>query len=116
AGFAVIGIDDVLHGARAGIPDEKNNYKGPWMGPDGIPDELPLAVSFFAGFADFVAVRDNFRQTVLDQTSLVRLVQSQKLDLSPIAAATGGATPVLDGTRIYWSGGSLGGIMGTMTV
>lgn len=115
-GFAIIGIDDVLHGARAGIKDEKNNYKGPYLGPDGIPDELPLAVSFFAGFADFVAVRDNFRQTVLDQTSLVRLIQSAKLDLSPLAAATGGVTPVLDGARIYWSGGSLGGIMGAMTV
>lgn len=116
AGFAMIGVDDVLHGARAGIPDVKNNYKGPYTGPDGIPDDLPLAVSFFAGFSDFVAVRDNFRQTVLDQTSLVRLVQSGALDLSPLAAATGGGTPVLDGSRIAWSGGSLGGIMGTMTV
>ena len=116
AGFAMIGIDDVLHGARAGIPDAKNNYKGPYTGPDGIPDEYPLAVSFFAGFADFVAVRDNFRQTVLDQTSLVRLVQSGKLDLSPLAEAAGGATPALDGGRIAWSGGSLGGIMGAMTV
>ena len=116
AGFAVIGIDDVLHGARAGIADEKNNYKGPHDGPDGIPDGYPLAVSFFAGFADFVAVRDNFRQTVLDQTSLVRLIQSTRLDLSPLAEAAGGATPVLDGGRIAWSGGSLGGIMGAMTV
>jgi dienelactone hydrolase len=116
AGFAMIGIDDVLHGARAGIADEKNNYKGIYSGPDGIPDELPLAVSFFAGFSDFVAVRDNFRQTVLDQTSLVRLIQSPKLDLSGLADAAGGAAPKLDGSRIYWSGGSLGGIMGTMTV
>lgn len=115
-GFAMIGIDDVLHGARAGIADVKNNYKGSYDGPDGIPDDLPLAVSFFAGFSDFVAVRDNFRQTVLDQTSLVRLIQSSKLDLSALATATGGTTPVLDGSRISWSGGSLGGIMGTMTV
>jgi hypothetical protein len=58
---------------------------------------------------------DNFRQTVLDQASLVRLIKSTELDLSPLAAA-GGATPRLDATRIYWSGGSLGGIMGAMTV
>lgn len=115
-GFAMIGIDDVLHGARAGILDEKNNYPGVYTGPDGIPDELPLAGSFFAGFSDFVAVRDNFRQTVLDQTSLVRLIQSSKLDLSAVAAATGGPAPSLDGGHIAWSGGSLGGIMGTMTV
>ena len=75
------------HRARAGIADQKNNYKGPYAGPDGIPDDYPLAVSFFAGFEDFVAVRDNFRQTVLDQTSLVRLIQSSKLDLSPLAQA-----------------------------
>ncbi len=116
AGFAVIGIDDVLHGARAGIADALNNYAGGYQGPDGIPDEKPLPLGFFAGFSDFVAVRDNFRQTVLDQTSLVRLIQSSKLDLSPLAAATGGPTPTLDPKRIYWSGGSLGGIMGTMTV
>jgi len=116
AGFAVIGIDDVLHGARGGIADENNNYPGPYIGPDGIPDEKPLPLKFFAGFSDFVIVRDNFRQTVLDQTSLVRLIQSSKLDLAPLAAAAGGATPKLDPKRIYWSGGSLGGIMGTMTL
>ncbi len=116
AGFVVIGIDDVLHGARAGIADEINNFPGSYQGPDGIPDLKPLPLKFFAGFSDFVAVRDNFRQTVLDQTSLVRLIQSSKLDLSPLAAATGGATPKLDQARIFWNGGSLGGIMGTMTL
>lgn len=115
AGFAVIGIDDVEHGARAGIADLKNNHGGPYEGPDGIPDDLPLAVGFFAGFSDFVAVRDNFRQTILDQASLVRLIQNPNLDLAPLAEATGGFTPTLDGERIYWSGGSLGGIIGTMT-
>lgn len=116
AGFAIIGIDDVLHGARGGVADQNNNYAGPYLGPDGIPDDKPLPLKFFAGFSDFVIVRDNFRQTVLDQTSLVRLVQSSKLDLSPLAAAAGGVTPKLDGSRIYWNGGSLGGIMGTMTL
>lgn len=114
AGFAVIGIDDVLHGARGGIPDVKNNYAGGYDGPDGIPDDKPIAIKFFAGFSDFVAVRDNFRQTILDQTSLVRLIQSAKLDLSKLATA--GSVPKLDPKRIYWSGGSLGGIMGTMTL
>lgn len=115
AGFAMISIDDPKHGLRAGIADEKNNYKGSYQGPDGVPDEYPMAVSFFAGFSDFVAVRDNFRQTVLDQTSLVRLVRSKKLDLAPLAEATGGVVPKLDPSQIYWSGGSLGGIIGTMT-
>ena len=39
-----------------------------------------------------------------------------RLDLTALAAAAGGRTPALDPTRIFWSGGSLGGIMGAMTV
>lgn len=117
AGFAVIGIDDVLHGTRLGATrDRINVYPGSWDGPDGIPDTMPFPVSFFAGFADFVAMTDNFRQTVLDQTSLVRLVRNPELDLAPLAAAVGGFTPVLDPERIYWSGGSLGGIIGSTTL
>lgn len=115
AGFAVIGIDDVLHGARGGLGDQKNNYPGSFVGPDGIPDKQEFPVAFFAGFTDFVAVRDNFRQTVLDQTSLVRLVENPALDLSPLAPRLG-FSPKLDGSRLYWSGGSLGGIVGAMTV
>lgn len=115
AGFALIGTDDVLHGARAGLPDVKNNYPGTYEGPDGIPDKQEFPVSFFAGFTDFVAVRDNFRQTVLDQTSLVRLVESPALDLSPLTA-TLGFEPKLDPSHIFWSGGSLGGIVGSMTL
>jgi len=116
AGFAMIGIDDVLHGSRAKIPDKKNNFNGPFAGPDGIPDDYPFAISFFAGFQDFVEVRDNFRQTLLDQMSLVRLIQNKALDLSPLAMPGGGQTPKFDGAHIYWNGGSLGGIMGSMTV
>lgn len=117
AGFVMIGIDDVMHGTRAGgTRDQVNNFAGSYQGPDGIPDTAPFPVGFFAGFNDFIAMADNFRQTILDQTSLVRLIQSATLDLSPLAAATGGSTPRLDPTRIYWSGGSLGGIVGAMTI
>jgi hypothetical protein len=116
AGFAIIGIDDVLHGTRAGIADRTNRFPGTFDGPDGIPDALPFAVSFLGGFSDFLANRDNFRQTIVDQVSLVRLVQNPDLDLTPLAAPLGGATPRLDGTRIAWSGGSLGGIVGAMTL
>jgi len=115
-GFAMIAIDDVQHGSRGGLKDLKNTFPGSYQGPDGIPDTAGFPIAFFAGFSDFVAMRDNFRQTVLDESSLVRLIQSSKLDLSPLAAAAGGTTPRLDPTRIAWSGGSLGGIMGTMTI
>lgn len=116
AGFAMIGIDDVLHGTRADAPDSRNNFPGPYQGPDGIADTYDFPVAFFAGFADFTAMADNFRQTVLDQSSLVRLIRSSRLDLSSLGAAGGGAVPQLDPTRIYWSGGSLGGIIGAMTI
>jgi hypothetical protein len=117
AGFAMIGIDDVLHGARQGIPDAHNNYQGPYEGPDGIPDSVgAFPIAFFGAFSDFIALRDNLRQTVLDQTSLVRLIQSSKLDLGPLAVAAGGTIPRLDPQQIYWSGGSLGGIVGAMTI
>lgn len=116
AGFAMIAIDDVQHGSRQGLRDQLNNFSGSYRGPDGIPDTVGLPIAFFAGFADFVAMRDNFRQTVLDETSLVRLIQSSRLDLSALARAAGNEVATLDPQRIYWSGGSLGGIMGAMTI
>ncbi len=113
AGFALVGIDDVQHGARQGLADLRNNYPGTYRGPDGIPDTVGLAIGFFAGFSDFAAMRDNFRQSVLDHVSLVRLLRNPELDLSPLVAPAA-AVPRLDPDRIFWSGGSLGGIMGTM--
>ncbi len=115
AGFVVIGIDDVLHGSRQGVEDVENNFAGSYDGPDGIPDSMSLPIAFFASFADFVAVRDNFRQTVLDHTSLVRLIQSPDLDLSPLLGSSPGTGPKLDQSRVFWNGGSLGGIMGAIT-
>lgn len=115
AGFVVIGIDDVLHGTRAGIPDVDNRFPGTYRGPDGIPDALPFAVKFLGGFTDFLGMRDNFRQTIVDQMSLVRLVENATLDLTPIGTALGGVAPKLDGAHVAWSGGSLGGIVGSMT-
>jgi hypothetical protein len=116
AGFAMIGIDDVLHGARGGVGDEANNFPGSYAGPDGIPDGFPFPVQFFGAFLDFAAMTDNFRQSVLDQASLVRLIRSSRLDLTALAVAGGVPAPRLDPARIYWSGGSLGGIMGAMTI
>ncbi len=115
AGFAVAAIDDVGHGLRTGgIPDNVNNFKGPYVGPDGLPDHPGLPLQFFGGFTDFVTIRDSFRQTILDECSLVRMIENPALDLSPLAGALGGATPKLDAAHIYWSGQSLGGMMGTI--
>ena len=115
-GFAVIGIDDVAHGLRTGVPDVANSEKGSYQGPDGLPDHAGLPLQFFGGFADFVAIRDNFRQTVVDEMNLVRLVENPALDLSLLGPALGGTAPKLDPTHIYYDGGSLGGMMGTITL
>jgi hypothetical protein len=116
AGFAVIGIDDVAHGLRTGIPDVASSEKGSYQGPDGLPDHAGLPLQFFGGFSDFVAIRDNFRQTVVDEMNLVRLVENPALDLSPLGPALGGVAPKLDPKHIYYDGGSLGGMMGTITL
>ncbi|MGZ5966553.1 MAG: alpha/beta hydrolase [Polyangiales bacterium] len=116
AGFVVVGIDDVQHGARRGTKDLQSNYAGSYRGPDGLPDHDQLGgLDFFAGFVDLLAIRDNFRQTVLDHVSLVRLVQSASIDLAPLETALGGKAP-LDGSKVFWTGGSFGGIMGATTV
>lgn len=115
AGFAEVAIDDVGHGLRTGIPDDANNFKGSYAGPDGLPDHPGLPLGFFGGFSDFITIRDSFRQTVLDECSLVRMIESPALDLSALAPALGGTTPKLDASHIYWSGQSLGGMMGSIT-
>lgn len=112
AGFLTVGIDDVAHGARRGTKDLINNYGGTYRGPDGLPDRDQIGgIDFFAGFTDLVAIRDNFRQTVLDHVALVKLVQ-QPNALDEILKK-----PIpLDPTRVFWTGGSFGGIMGATTV
>jgi len=116
AGFVTIGIDDVAHGARRGTRDLGNNYGGTYRGPDGLPDRDQIGgLDFFAGFVDLLAIRDNFRQTVLDHVSLVRLVQRGGDGLAPLGTALGSAVR-LDGARVFWTGGSFGGIMGATTI
>ena len=116
AGFVTVGIDDVEHGSRAGTADTTNEFAGTYRGPDGIPDRDTVAgLSFFAGFTGLAAMRDNFRQTVLDHASVVRLLRSPVLDLSPLAPALGGRVPKLDPRWIFWTGGSFGGINGATT-
>ncbi|MBM4362815.1 MAG: hypothetical protein FJ104_09050, partial [Deltaproteobacteria bacterium] len=111
-GYAVIGLDDVQHGARAGLPDLTSRFPGAYRGPDGIPDTLPFPVGFFGAFQDFRVPRDSFRQTALDQVSLLRWLRAGAPDLAELAATAGIASPRFDPARLHWSGGSLGGIVG----
>jgi dienelactone hydrolase len=111
AGFAVASIDFVYHGTRDGIPDVANEYPGTYDGPDGFADMGGNNFTFFAFFQDVGAMRDNFRQTIADLLSLVRLVRSPALDLGAAAPLLGFA-PALDAGNVFYTGNSLGGIMG----
>lgn len=119
-GFASIGIDAVAHGYRLFncnptapcSQDLANNFGGTTV-PDGFVDGqvlgfdvsfLAVNLGFFQAFHNFVGIRDNFRQTYVDLSSLVRLLQGNSIDVAL------GAN--LDETRIFYMGHSLGGLMG----
>ena len=119
-GFASIGIDAVGHGYRlfncqptaSCSQDLANNFGGSTV-PDGFVDGQVLGfdvgflatnLGFFQGFHNFVGIRDNFRQTYVDLSSLVRLLQGNSVD---VALGT-----TLDDTQIFYMGHSLGGVMG----
>jgi hypothetical protein len=55
AGFVTIGIDDVLHGARLGLVDEKNNAKGTYA-TRRHPGRDELALGVLAGLSDFQVI------------------------------------------------------------
>jgi hypothetical protein len=63
---------------------------------------------------NFFATRDNFRQQVPDLAQLATVVADKTTagNLGQVAGAQGGG--ILDGTKINYSGQSLGGILGTL--
>ncbi len=128
AGWATVMMDAPFHGARASdlvnnstmIPCTGKNPKeivcnatpacvGSTSAPcsceqttgcDGLQD--PSGTGFLS--ANLFATRDNFRQTTVDQLTLIRALQTE----------TGPGTPLqdLDGSRISYVGQSLGAITG----
>ena len=90
AAFAMISIDQVLHGPRD-------------------PSESDPEVTFF-NFQNLEAARDNVRQGALDDFQLLRLVEGLKIDKAP-----GTGLPIrLDKDRIYFKGHSQGGLTGPL--
>ena len=113
AGYVTVAIDAVGHGNRYGecSPDFHSNFDHGTIEPDGFADwesDLWKSLGFFKGFLNILAIRDNFRQTVVDQLQLVRLLTNPDLDLSAIGS------PPIDTDSIYYLGESLGGIMGSL--
>jgi len=105
----------VEHGDRYDTTDTKNNFTGeacPETGErcDGFADPNPdsRVYGFFQAFIKVLAIRENLRQTVVDQMQLVMLIKNPDLDLSSIG------NPRIDKNSIFYVGDSLGAIMGTI--
>ncbi len=103
-GYAVIGIDMVLHGSRSA--DLINNQTGA-AGPDGVPD--PSGTNFI-NLINLLMSRDNVRQSAGDLFALTRVITSGAGDLN------GDGTAELSPTGVTFVGISMGGIVGTSFV
>ncbi len=118
-GFAVIAIDQPLHGVGPTNPfyientpfgaisgertfdlDLSNNTTGA-PGPDGVID---TSGTYTINLTSLLSSRDNLRQAVADLFTLAKSI--------PGASYDGDATPDFDGSRIAFVGQSLGGIVG----
>lgn len=122
-GFAVVAIDQPLHGVRAidgataafyieatpfgPIASERtfdvdyvNNTTGA-PGADGIVDS---SGTHFINLTSLLTSRDNLRQSVSDLFTLAKTIPTMSFD--------GDAVGDLDGSRIYFVGQSLGSIVG----
>ena len=109
-GLALIGIEAVHHGSRYDPADEIHNFTG-LPGPDGLADDAHSSVpatKFFAGFSDFISIRDNFRQSALDVYGLYRSL----LDPESFQTLLGLEQPIPP--KLLYYGSSLGGMYGTI--
>jgi len=123
-GWAVVSIEPIQQGTRgsdaAARGDKKSDFArstSRYAGPDGFVDKTSDGANYgpidlFGGMFRLAALRDQFRQSAIDHTTLLRLLQSSpSLD----GLAQGGSTPKIDGTKTAYIGVSLGGILGSLT-
>lgn len=94
AGLASLAIDLPFHGEYPGVR---------------IPG-APSGTAFFT--ADVFAVRDNMRQGALDEVQAIRFIRDRENGLVKQIPAL---DAVLDTTKVYFLGVSLGGLVGTLT-
>ncbi|MBI2896166.1 MAG: hypothetical protein HYY06_21590 [Deltaproteobacteria bacterium] len=115
-GVATVAIEAVSHGSRWRHVDEVSSFAGEYAGPDGFDDPGGLAVlEFFEQFTNLLGARDSFRQSSLDHAQLALMMTDPELDLGALGEALDGEAPRIDGSRVYYVGDSLGGILGTIT-
>ncbi|MGZ3473808.1 MAG: alpha/beta hydrolase family protein [Polyangiales bacterium] len=122
-GWVTVAIEPVLQGTRGASAnargDKKSDYKrstSKYDGPDGFTDHNSEGANeapndLFGNLFRLSSLRDQFRQSVIDHTTLLRLLSSSPtLD----ALAIGGVAPKIVGTKVAYSGDSLGGILGSL--
>jgi hypothetical protein len=123
-GWAVASIEVVEHGTRGDDAvargDSKSDYKRPtstYDGPDGFTDKDSGGGNFmpnqmFGSLYRIAGMRDQFKQSAIDHTTLVRLLkQGPTLD----GLSLSGVVPKIDGSKVAYFGDSLGGIIGALT-
>ena len=128
AGFAVVAIDQPLHGLSSASPlftgysltDGNGALRERTFGVDyysqtngtvtnTIPDTIPDTSGLhYFNVASLVTTRDNFRQSAADLLFLAKILEFADID------ASAGAD--FDSSKIYFIGESLGGIAGATTL
>lgn len=112
AGYALVGIDMESHGSRFSALDEANNtamvadaFEGQADMADGFGDRTgPITtLSLLEGLQNLSAVRDSFRQSVLDLSQLAIALKS---------GAVEGLEAELDASKLAYLGESFGAVIG----
>jgi len=121
-GYAVVAIDMNGHGSRFADTDERNNttgffeaFSGDESVVDGFGDVVGVGSTFalLHEFKNLSAIRDSFRQSVLDYSALSRLLRTDTLDLAALGKV-GEPAPRLDPMRVSFLGESFGGVVGSV--
>lgn len=122
-GWATVSIEAYLQGTRGldakARGDDSCDYRRAtttYDGPDGFSDRNSEGANFaptdlFGNLFRLAALRDQFRQSVVDHTTLLRVLEgSPALD----GLKLGDQTPKIDGSKVAYVGDSLGGILGSL--
>jgi hypothetical protein len=95
----------------------KRSLDGAIVGTTAATDGIPVVSGNYLVSANFFRTRDTLRQDVIDQSQLVRVlaVPPTTVNHSVLTEMLGHGV-IIDPTKIYFSGQSLGAIQGTLDV
>jgi hypothetical protein len=121
--------DTAATGGPPGTCDATGLVKAPTTPvATGNTDGIAVASANYLISANFFRTRDSLRQDVIDQSQLVRAIAFIPTGPPPTtnavfdhivthaATSTGGTTMIIDPSKIYFTGQSLGAIQGTVDV